>query len=271
MNEVAQVLLANFALIMLCMVVLWLISIPLNDVSFVDSFWAVGFIIVAGVSYLMTGGGTDRRQLLLTITAIWGTRLGAFLFFRWRREGPDRRYVALLGKASGGVHLASLTKVFLVQGPILWLVSLPVQLGQVSVAPAVLGPMAWCGVTLAVTGVLFETIGDHQLAGFKSNPANAGKVLDRGLWRYTRHPNYFGDACVWWGLYLIAAETGPGAWSFPGPLLMTWLLLKWSGVALLERRLQRSREGYPEYMQRTSAFLPWPPAKKTRVTPSTDR
>jgi steroid 5-alpha reductase family enzyme len=115
------------------------------------------------------------------------------------------------------------------------------------------------GIALAVLGIFFETVGDHQMANFKSDPANKGKAMDRGLWRYTRHPNYFGDCCVWWGLYLIAAETSLGIWSVFGPALLTWTLMKWSGAALLERRLQRSRPGYAEYVERTSSFFPWPP------------
>lgn len=261
MNELSQLLLNNFLIIMACMVVLWLISIPLRDVSFVDSFWAAGFVVIAGATYAMTGGGTDRRQLITVITAVWGLRLATYLFLRWRREGPDGRYVALLKKAPGSVHVTSLTKVFLLQGPMLWIVSLPIQLGQFEAEPLALGPLAWIGSVLAVIGILFESIGDHQMAKFKSDPANHGQVMDRGLWRYTRHPNYFGDACVFWGLYLIAAESGPGAWSIFGPLLLTWTLVKWSGAALLERRLKRHRPGYAEYVKRTSSFIPWPPSK----------
>ena len=262
MNEVTQILITNFAILMACMIALWLISIPLHDVSFVDSFWAAGFIVVAGSTYAMTGGGTDRRQLLLVITAIWGARLAAYLLLRWRREGPDGRYVALLKKAPGNVHLFSLRKVFLLQGPLLWLVSLPVQLGQIQADPIDLGVLASIGVVVAAVGIFFEAVGDHQLTAFKSDPANKGKVMDSGLWRYTRHPNYFGDFCVWWGLYLIAAETGLGVWSIVGPALLSWLLIKWSGAPLLERRLQRSRPGYVEYLERTSSFFPWPPASK---------
>ncbi len=259
MHEVATILLSNLVILMACMIVLWLISIPLGDVSFIDSFWAAGFVIVAGATYAITGGDSDRRLLLLVLTAVWGIRLATYLFLRWRREGPDGRYVAMLKKAPGNVHMTSLTKVFLLQGPMLWLVSLPVQLGQIQTAPAALGVLAWAGTALAIIGILFESIGDHQMARFKARPDSHGKVMDQGLWRYTRHPNYFGDACVWWGLYLIAAETSYGMWSFFGPALLTWTLVKWSGAALLERRLKRSRPGYEEYLQRTSAFIPWPP------------
>jgi steroid 5-alpha reductase family enzyme len=256
----------NFVLIMGCMLVLWLISIALKDVSFVDSFWPLGFVVIAASTYGMTGGGTERRQLLLVLTAIWGARLGSYLFFRWRREGPDGRYVALLQRSAGNVHIQSLVKVFLLQGIMLWLVSLPVQLGQVQldgVAAQASDPglLAWLGVVLALIGILFESLGDHQMAAFKADPSNHGKVMDRGLWRYTRHPNYFGDACVWWGLYLVAAETSPGVWSFIGPALLTWTLIRWSGAALLERRLLQNRPGYEDYIKRTSSFIPWLPAR----------
>jgi steroid 5-alpha reductase family enzyme len=131
-----------------------------------------------------------------------------------------------------------------------------------------LGVFAWLGIALAAIGILFEAIGDHQMAAFKSDPANHGKVMDRGLWRYTRHPNYFGDSCTWWGIYLVAAETSLGVWSIIGPLLLTWTLVKWSGAALLERRLRQSRPGYEEYLRRTSSFIPWPPAKSEPGTAS---
>ena len=258
MNEIIQILLTNYVLLVACMAVLWLISIAIGDVSFVDIFWAAGFVLIAASTWLQTGDPDNPRQmLLLGLTAVWGIRLALYLFLRWRREGPDGRYVALLKKSSSP-HMTSLTKVFGLQSIMLWIVSLPVQLGQIGNTP--LGILALAGSLLAVIGILFETVGDHQLAVFKANPDNAGKVMDTGLWRYTRHPNYFGDCCVWWGLFLIAAETGLGAWSIFGPLLLTWTLLKWSGAALLERRLRRSRPEYQSYLERTSSFFPWPPS-----------
>ena len=137
---------------------------------------------------------------------------------------------------------------------------LPVQLGQVG-APTPLGLLAYAGIILAVVGILFETIGDAQLVRFKRDPENAGKVMDRGLWRYTRHPNYFGDACVWWGLFLIAAETPYGIFALPGPILLTWTLMKWSGAPTVEGRLHKTRPGYAAYVKRTSGFIPMPPKK----------
>lgn len=261
MELLIGVLGTNLLTVMTLMIALWMISIPLRDVSFVDSFWALGMVLVAGSTYIMVDSASQRQHLLLVLTAVWGLRLGLHLFLRWRREGADRRYVALLARAPGNPHLYSLRMVFLMQGPLLWLVTLPVQLGQIDRVPAALGPLAMAGAALAVTGILFETIGDWQLARFKADPASEGQVMDRGLWRYTRHPNYFGDACVWWGLYLIAAETATGRWSIISPIFLTFILIKWSGAALLERRLKRSRPGYVDYIERTSGFFPWPPKR----------
>ena len=156
---------------------------------------------------------------------------------------------------------ASLIYVFSLQALLQFIVCLPVQLGQSS-GLASLGPLAWAGAALAVTGILFETIGDAQLVRFKANPDNAGKVLDTGLWRYTRHPNYFGDACTWWGLYLIAADTGLlGALSIVGPALLTFLLTRWSGVPTTEGPMRRKKPDYAAYVARTSGFIPMPPKR----------
>lgn len=262
MDTLITVLGTNLLIVMTLMVALWLASISLRDVSFIDSFWALGMVIVACTTYAMADGVAERQQLLVLLTAVWGLRLGLHLFLRWRREGADPRYVALLAKAPGNPHLLSLRKVFLTQGPLLWLVTLPVQLGQLDSEPTALGTLAMLGAALAVIGILFESVGDWQLARFKADPDNAGAVMDRGLWRYTRHPNYFGDACVWWGLYLVAAETASGRWAVISPIFLTFILIKWSGAALLERRLKRSRPGYTDYIERTSGFFPWPPKRE---------
>lgn len=258
-----ELMLFNLLLLLTCMVGLWLLSILLGDVSFVDSFWAFGFVIVALSSALLTGGAESTLSLLLLgITALWGVRLGLFLLLRWRRDGADPRYVRMLEKAGGNPHLFSLRAVFLLQGVMLWTVSLPVQLGMFMDAGGAPGPLAWTGVALSALGIVFETVGDQQMAAFRADPANQGQVMDRGLWRYTRHPNYFGDACVWWGLFLIAIDAGAPLWVAVGPALLNWTLLRWSGAALLERRLKRSRPGYEDYIARTSGFLPWPPRRE---------
>jgi len=260
---IAQLLITNLIFIVACVLVLWLISLKLRDVTFMDPFWAVGLFLVALTTYAQTDGDASRQMALIFVSGIWGLRLGGFLFIRWRQHGPDPRYVRLIEKAhekqGQSFAMAALTKVFLTQAPMLWLVALPVQLGQVDVAPAGLGVIAYIGIAIAAIGILFESVGDAQLSAFRADPANKGKVMDRGLWRYTRHPNYFGDACVWWGLYLIAAETTTGLFAIPGPLLLTWTLVKWSGAATLERRMKRSRPDYEAYIARTSGFFPLPP------------
>jgi steroid 5-alpha reductase family enzyme len=241
------------------MIVLWAVSIALADVTFIDSFWALGFVLVATSTYFTTAAAGPHKETILAITTIWGLRLGGYLVWRWRREGPDGRYVAMMKRASGNPHLTSLRKVFMLQALLLFCVSLPVQLGQIGALPESLGLIARIGIGLATIGIIFETVGDYQLAKFKGNPMNKGRILDTGLWRFTRHPNYFGDLCVWWGLFLIAAETPIGLFAVVGPALLTWILLRYSGAVLLERRMRRSREGFDDYVARTSRIIPWPP------------
>ncbi len=261
--DVTHILIVNALVVAACFLALWLISIRLKDVSFVDSWWAIGMVVVAWTTYLLTGGHGPHAIALLALCTVWGLRLGLHLFSRWRKAGPDHRYVVMLGKAQSergwSFAKASLMMVFAMQAPLQLIVCLPVQLGQY--APTIaLGPLAWAGILLAVVGIAFESIGDLQLARFRANPHNRGEVLDTGLWRYTRHPNYFGDACVWWGLYLIAAETGwIGAASILGPVVITVLLTKLSGVPTLEGPMRRKRPGYEAYIQRTSSFIPLPP------------
>ncbi len=248
------------------MLALWLISIPLQDVSFIDCFWPIGFLVVTAAVYLVFQPANPNALILLLLCAVWSLRLGIYLFSRWRREGMDGRYQALVNKAEGNVHLFTLRKVFMLQGGMMFIVSLPLQLGQLPndppwLAVQMLGvsPLVWLGIALALLGIIFETVGDAQLARFKADPANEGTVLDTGLWRYTRHPNYFGDCCVFWGFYLIACDNGIGALSLPGALVITWLLTRWSGAALLERRMQRSKPEYADYVRRTPAFIPGAP------------
>ena len=253
-------LLTNAAVSALAFVALWLIGLRLKDVSFVDAWWGVGMALIAW-STLIQCGVTPHGALLTGLCTVWAARLGGYLFWRWRKQGPDRRYVTMMHHAATvrgwSFAKASGLIVFALQYLLQFAVALPVQLGQPSSAP--LGAVAIAGAALALVGIGFESLGDWQLTRFKADPANAGKVLDTGLWRYTRHPNYFGDACVWWGLYLIAAETGLGAWALPGPILITVLLTRWSGVPTVEGRMRRKRPDYEAYVARTSGFVPWFP------------
>jgi len=259
---VIAILAVNAAILAACFVTLWLISLKTRDVTPVDSFWALGMVVMAVTTYLQSNGASDRKLLLLSLCAIWGLRLGIYMLRRWRQHGPDRRYVTMLGKAETskgwGFAQSSLRMVYLIQAPLLFIVCLPVQLGQMDALPPI-GLLAYFGAALTLLGILFESVGDWQLVKFKAAPANEGQVMDKGLWRYTRHPNYFGDACVWWGLYLIAFETQTGIWAIAGPLLLTWTLTKWSGVPTVEDRMKRKKPGYDAYVRYTPAVVPWFP------------
>ena len=255
-------LLINAAVSAVAFAALWLIGLRLKDVSFIDAWWGPGMALLAW-STLIQSGVTPHGALLTGLCTVWAARLGGYLLWRWRKQGPDRRYVTMMHHAQTqrgwGFAKASALLVFALQYLLAFVVALPVQLGQPISAP--LGLLAVAGTALALIGIALESVGDGQLVRFKADPANAGKVLDTGLWRYTRHPNYFGDACVWWGLYLIAAETGLGAWSLPAPILITVLLTKWSGVPTVEGRMRRKRPDYEAYVARTSGFMPWFPKK----------
>ncbi len=257
-----HLLATNAAILVVLFVMIWAICLKTRDVTPIDSVWALGMVAMAGTSFVAGGGDPGRKALLFGLCAAWGLRLGVYLLWRWRDHGPDRRYAVMLGRAEEskgwGFAKATLILVFATQAPMLFIVCLPVQLGQVDASPPI-GTLGMIGAAMAVIGIAFETIGDVQLTRFRKNPANAGQVMDRGLWRYTRHPNYFGDALTWWGLYAIAAETGAGLWALPGPVLLTWTLMKWSGAPTIEGRMKRKKPGYDDYVQRTPAFVPWFP------------
>ncbi len=259
---VLHLLLWNAASVALCFFVLWLIAQRLRDVSFVDSWWALGMVVLAWTSFFASGAPSARKVVLLALCTAWGARLGVYLLWRWRSHGPDRRYQTMAGKAHSERGMSfgrwSAQEVFALQAPLQFVVALPVQLGVLGAAP--LGPLAAAGIVLAALGIVFESVGDAQLVAFKADPANRERVLDTGLWRYTRHPNYFGDCCVWWGLWLVAAEGGwIGAVSVAGPLLLTFLLTRWSGMPTIEGRMKRKKPGYDDYVRRTPAFVPWIP------------
>jgi steroid 5-alpha reductase family enzyme len=245
--------------VLVLVVSVWVLSVRLRDASIVDIIWGFGFVVIAWVARATANGVPARQWLLVACTTIWGLRLSAYLFWRNHGKGEDFRYRAMRKKHGEKFAMISLRTVFLTQGFLMLIVSLPVQLGQMPGRPTSLGPLAWVGVALWAVGLAFETIGDAQLARFKAHPDSAGKVMDRGLWSWTRHPNYFGDFCVWWGLFLIAAETRLGLASFVGPLAMSVLLIRVSGVPMLEKTIGRRRPGYAEYVDRTSAFFPRPP------------
>ncbi|MBN8500629.1 MAG: DUF1295 domain-containing protein [Sphingomonadales bacterium] len=258
----------NAATLLAVVLVLWAISVKINDVSFIDAFWGLGMALMALTSWLQVRGEPGPlRHLILTMTMAWGVRLGIHLFRRWRREGEDQRYARILKKdrEAGRFAFAALTKIWLGQAALLMLVSSPAQLGILKSGNAVaISPVVWLGLAVYLVGIFFEWVGDWQLARFKANPANHGKVLDTGLWRYTRHPNYFGDCAAWWGIWLASAGAGwiVALMTLPGPLFLTFTLTRWSGAALLEAGMKKKRgDRYTNYIARTSPFIPWPPKR----------
>ncbi len=260
----ATILLINFVTLMVLILILWQVSVRISDVSFIDAFWPFGMVIMAVMTYLQTPAEVPMRKLALAgLTALWGMRLAIHLYTRWRAHGVDPRYAKMLGrltdKKGWSFSKAALIQVFLMQGPLLFLVCLPAQLGQFGPQSAPISVIGWIGIVAALVGIAFETAGDAQLTRFRDDPANKGKVLETGVWRYTRHPNYFGDTLTWWGIWLVAAESVPGRWAIVGPILITFLLTRVSGVPMLEHALKKSRPGYDDYVKRTSSFIPWPP------------
>jgi steroid 5-alpha reductase family enzyme len=242
------------------MLAMWLLSLALKNASIVDIGWGIGFVLVAWTEHVVVGGKSDRQQLLVMTTTIWGVRLAWHLFNRNNGQPEDYRYRAMRKRWGPRFPLVSLGTVFAVQGALMWIVSLPLQLGQVTTTPG-LGALAWIGFSVCIVGLYFEAVGDAQLARFKKDPANAGKVMDQGLWRYTRHPNYFGDACVWWGIAIMASEVPVARWGLIGAVVMTVLLRRVSGVTLLEKSLVKRRAGYDQYVATTSPFIPRPPKR----------
>jgi steroid 5-alpha reductase family enzyme len=258
MSPLLQTLLTNLLVIQLTMAALWIVSTRRRDASIVDPFWGTGFVIVAWVSLTLNSPAAARVLLLAGLTTAWGLRLSLFLLWRNRGHGEDRRYATMRARHGRRFWWVSLITVFLLQGVILCLVALPIQVTAAINSPAPFDLLDASGIVVWSVGLIFEAAGDWQLARFKANPVNAGKVMDRGLWRYTRHPNYFGDFCIWWGLYLVAAAGGAG-WTAISPLLMSVLLMKVSGVTLLENTISDRRPDYAAYKARTNAFFPGPP------------
>lgn len=247
------------------MFLLWLVSLALKNSSIVDIFWGTGFVIATWVAFFLTPEGYLGRKILLnTLVTIWGLRLSLYILARNWGKGEDFRYQAWREEAGPSWWWKSLFRVFLLQGVILWLIATPLLVAQNSPLPPGLVWLDLLAIPLWLIGFFFETAGDWQLSRFKANPANKGKVLNTGVWRYTRHPNYFGDAAQWWAYYLIALAAG-GWWTIFSPLMMTGLLMRVSGVTLLEKSLKESRPGYQEYIETTSEFIPWFPRtpKKT--------
>ncbi|MEO5609577.1 MAG: DUF1295 domain-containing protein [Ornithinibacter sp.] len=242
----------------LAMVITALVARRLGRVSVVDITWGLLFVLIAWVSYAV-GTGSGRSLLIAVLVTAWGGRLAWHIRRRALGAGEDPRYEKILAEAPEGKRFGfAVRKVFLVQGLAAWFVSLPVQVAAATNQP--LGWVAAIGVILCLTGVTFETVGDAQLASFKADPSTRGTIMDRGLWAWTRHPNYFGDSVLWWGIFVIAAEAWPAVLTVLSPVLMTYFLAFATGARLLESEMAK-RAGYPDYQRRTSMFFPLPPKR----------
>jgi steroid 5-alpha reductase family enzyme len=243
------------------MLLLWIISLLIKNSSIVDIFWGLGFVLVCWFYFLLTPNGfLLRKFILLVLSTIWGLRLTLHVLIRNFGKGEDFRYQKWRSEAPKIWWLKSLFQVFLLQGLLMWIISVPLLAAQLPSTAMRWNFVDYLGIFLWVVGFVFESVGDAQLVRFKSNPSNKGKVLSSGVWRYSRHPNYFGDSAQWWG-YFAFALAGGGWWSFFSPVLMTLFLIKVSGVALLERTIVERRPEYAEYIRTTSAFIPWFPRK----------
>ncbi|MFN8206841.1 MAG: DUF1295 domain-containing protein [Bacteroidales bacterium] len=255
-----QIYLLALAGIIAMMTLLWLISILIRNVSIVDLFWGLGFVVTGIIYFLNTAGFEPRKILLMSLVAIWGLRLSIYLAWRNAGKGEDFRYQKF--RKDYGEHRywwISFFQTFLLQGILMWLISAPL-LGAQFYPDESLGILDYTGLLIWITGFVFEAGGDLQLSRFKADPSNRGKVLSTGFWNYTRHPNYFGDAAVWFGYALICLSAGSYI-PLLGSVLMTALIIKVSGVALLEKTLKTTKPGYQEYVRKTSAFIPWFPKK----------
>jgi steroid 5-alpha reductase family enzyme len=259
MSRLELFLLAGLA-ILLFNTALWLLSLRLKNSSIVDPVWAIISLIAAGVYFIFGEGFQDRRLLLLALVLLWSLRLSGYLAWRNWGEPEDFRYAKWRQEAGESWWWRSYLKVFVLQGAIAWFISTPFLVAMTASGPDALGIFDLVAVLVWFYGFFFEAMGDYQLARFKANPDNHGKVLDYGVWRYTRHPNYFGDAAQWWGFGILALIAG-GWWTLYAPALMTYLLINISGVAMLERHM-RKKEKYAAYIASTPVFIPWFPKKK---------
>jgi len=253
---------ANFAAITALMTTGWVMSIKYQNVTIVDSLWGVGFVLVALTTFLVGSGFDGRRILVLLLTAMWGLRLTAHLTWRNWGQAEDHRYGQWRRESGPHFWWVSLFKVFWLQAVFLWVISLVLQHAMLAPQPVYFTILDIAGTLIWLIGMFFETVGDWQLSRFKSNPDNSRRVMDQGLWAWSRHPNYFGEFLIWWGFFVISLSTPGGWWTISSPIIVSLVLLKMTGVPLTETALKKRRPGYAAYVKRTSVFFPRPPIKK---------
>jgi steroid 5-alpha reductase family enzyme len=254
-----QVWAGGLLAVLVLMTGVWAISVVRRDVSLVDRVWGLAFVVAAWTYAALGDGAGPRTGLILVLVTIWGLRLSIYITVRNWGDGEDKRYVKMRERAGGNFAITSLYRIFWLQAGLAWLISLPLLAATTAPTPETLEWLDVIGALVFLLGFVFEAGGDWQLSRFLKDPSNRGKVNDRGLWRYTRHPNYFGDTTLWWGYFLIALTTGAW-WAAIGSALMTFFIVKVSGVALTDENMAGSskRKGYDEYVRRTNAFIPGP-------------
>mgnify|MGYP000011389961 FL=1 len=249
-------------IIFLLVTMLWVVSVFIKNVSIVDIFWGIGFVVVNTVYFLNSGDVTPRKILLLILVSLWGFRLAIYLAFRNIGKGEDFRYQEF--RLKFGPHRywwLSYFQTFLLQGGLILIISLPLLAVNSSSSSGILGVLDYVGICVWIIGFLFEAGGDYQLYQFKKHNDNKTKILKTGFWKYTRHPNYFGDSVIWWAYAIFSIAAG-GYWQIMGSVIMTLLIVKVSGVSLLEKTLKTNKPGYQDYIKRTNAFFPWFPKNK---------
>lgn len=255
-----ELYLNSLIIIIVAVTILWIISVIITNASIVDLFWGLGFVITNTYYFLWTGDTTTTKWLLFVMVTIWGLRLTIYLSFRNIGKGEDFRYQKFRNDYGPTRYWwISYFQVFLLQGLLIWFISLPLMATNFLSKDDSLNIISYVGIIIWLIGLVFEAGGDYQLTRFKANPLNKGKVLNKGFWKYTRHPNYFGDSAVWWGFGLFSLSVG-GYWQVIGSIAMTFLIIRVSGVILLEKTLS-DKPGYNEYVRRTSPFIPWFPKK----------
>lgn len=248
------------SLIILSLVtLLWVWSVFIKNVSIIDIFWGLGYVIVNSLYFFSSEVYDQRKIVLLILVAIWGLRLTVYLGWRNYGKQEDYRYQEFRKKYGPERYWwFSYFQVFLLQGTLIMIISLPFLGIHSNNNVNAINLLDYIAIVFWLVGFLFETIGDYQLAKFKSNLNNKGNVLNSGLWRFTRHPNYFGDATVWFAYALFSIAAG-SYWFIIGPIIMVFLIIKVSGVALLEDTLKETKPKYKEYIQKTNSFFPWFP------------
>ena len=259
-SAILALLASNLAILILMLTALWVVSVRIKDASIIDVAWGPACAIPALLTFFRVDGASPRDIVLTGLVTLWALRLASYLARRNLGHGEDYRYRAMRERQGSDAAMArwSLPSVYWLQGAVAWFVSLPVQLGQLG-GDGAIGLLGWAGAAVFAIGLSFETIGDAQLQSFKSDPTNKGKLMTSGLWAWTRHPNYFGDAAVWIGLTMIALEGAYGLWTIASPAVMCFFLVFVSGKAMTERHMEQKYPEYADYKSRVSGFLPRPP------------